>query len=226
MHTGRDGRPDAFARYALDQHWPDGVPSHTLRVIEIQAVDAAAEAALWNYLFGIDLVGTVQAGDRPVDDQLRWRLPDPRRLRVRELRDHLWVRVVDVAGALGARTYGTEDALVVELVDEFRTANGGQWLIEGGSHGATCARTDRAPDLTLGAPGARRALPRRRPGLDVGRRRARSGAHERGGAPRRLLLRRASVAVVHDALLNQPMAALSWAMASIGPGSTSFSSAR
>jgi predicted acetyltransferase len=152
VHAGRDGRPDAFARYALDQHWPDGVPSHTLRVIEMQAVDAGAETALWNYVFRIDLVGTVQAGDRPVDDQLRWRLPDARRLRVRELRDHLWVRVVDVAGALAARTYGTEDALVVELVDEFRPANGGQWLVEGGPHGATCARTDRAPDLTLAAP--------------------------------------------------------------------------
>ena len=74
----------------------------TLRVIEVQAVDADAEAALWSYLFGIDLVGTVQAVDRPVDDPLRWRLADPRRLRVREVRDHLWVRLVDVAAALAA----------------------------------------------------------------------------------------------------------------------------
>ena len=27
-----DGRPDAFARYALDPAWPDGIPSSTLRV--------------------------------------------------------------------------------------------------------------------------------------------------------------------------------------------------
>ena len=93
----------------MDQSWPDGVPDMTLRVIEVQAVDADAEAALWSYLFGIDLVGTVRAVDRPVDDPLRWRLADPRRLRVREVRDHLWVRVVDVAEALAARTYGTED---------------------------------------------------------------------------------------------------------------------
>lgn len=152
VHAGRDGRPDAFARYAVDQHWPDGVPCHTLRVIEIQAIDADAEAALWNYLFAIDLVGTIQAGDRPVDDPLRWRFADARRLRVRELRDHLWVRVVDVAEALAARTYGADDALVVELVDDFRPANGGRWLIEGGPSGAACARTDREPDLALGAP--------------------------------------------------------------------------
>ena len=152
VHDGPDARPDAFARYALDTKWPDGVPGSTLRVIELQAVDAEAEAALWTYLFGIDLVATVTAGDRPVDDPLRWRLPDARRLRVRQLRDHLWVRIVDVAAALTARTYGADDALVVELVDSFRPANNGRWLIEGGHTGATCVRTDRPADLTLAAP--------------------------------------------------------------------------
>jgi len=152
VHDAADGRPDAFARYTLDAQWPDGLPGTTLRVIEIQAVDADAEAAMWTYLFGIDLVATVTAVDRPVDDALRWRLPDARRLRVRQLRDHLWVRLVDVATALAARTYDTNDALVVELVDGFRPANSGSWLVDGGPEGATCARTDRAPDLSLAAP--------------------------------------------------------------------------
>jgi len=152
VHDGPDGRPRAFARYTLDTKWPDGVPGSTLRVIELQAIDADAEAALWTYLFGIDLVATVTAGDRPVDDPVRWRLPDARRLRVRQLRDHLWVRIVDVAAALTARTYGADDALVVELADGFRPANNGRWLIEGGHAGATCERTDRAADLTLAAP--------------------------------------------------------------------------
>jgi predicted acetyltransferase len=151
VHDDADGHPDAFARYALDPAWPDGIPRATLRVIELQATDADAEAAVWAYLFGIDLVGTVVAGDRPVDDPLRWRLPDPRQLRVRQLRDHLWVRVVDVAEALAARAYGADDALVVELVDDFRPANSGRWLVEGGPAGAACARTDREPDLALGA---------------------------------------------------------------------------
>jgi predicted acetyltransferase len=152
VHEGHGGRPDAFARYALDRNWPDGVPADTLRVIEIQGVDPEAEAAMWAYLFGIDLVGTVRAENRPVDDPLRWRLPDARRLRVRELHDHLWVRVVDVAGALAARTYGADDALVLELVDEFRPDNNGRWLIDGGPEGAVCTRTDRAADFALGTP--------------------------------------------------------------------------
>jgi predicted acetyltransferase len=152
VHDGSDGRPDAYARYALDPAWPDGVPGSTLRVIELQAVDADAEAAMWTYLFGIDLVATVVAVDRPVDEPLRWRLADARRLRVRQLRDHLWIRIVDVAAALAARTYATDDALVVELVDGFRPEHSGRWLVDGGPTGAVCARTDRAADLALGAP--------------------------------------------------------------------------
>jgi predicted acetyltransferase len=151
VHDDAHGNPDAFARYVIDAHWPDGVAANKLRVLEVQAVDADAEAAMWSFLFGVDLVGTITAGERPVDDPLRWRLPDARRLRVRQLRDHLWVRVLDVATALAARTYGTEDTLVIELHDEFRPETSGTWLIDGGPDGASCARTDRPGDIALSA---------------------------------------------------------------------------
>jgi len=151
VHENAAGTPDAFARYTLDADWPDGVASSTLRVLEIQGVEADTEASMWAFLFGIDLVGTITAGERPVDDPLRWRLPDPRRLRVRQLRDHLWVRVLDVAASLSARTYGADDTLVLELHDEFRPDNSGRWLVDGGPDGATCTRTDRPADLALSA---------------------------------------------------------------------------
>jgi predicted acetyltransferase len=151
VHDGADGAPDAFARYVLDAHWPDGVAGMTLRVLEIQGVDTDAEAAMWSYLFGVDLTATIAAGERPVDDPMRWRLSDPRRMRVRQLRDHLWVRVLDVAVSLSARTYGADDALVLELHDEFRPGTTGRWLVDGGPDGASCTRTDRAPDLALSA---------------------------------------------------------------------------
>jgi predicted acetyltransferase len=151
VHDDADGAPDAFARYVIDADWPDGVASSTLRVLEVQGVDADAEASMWSFLFGIDLVGTITAGERPVDDPLRWRLPDARRLRVRQVRDHLWVRVLDVAAALAARTYGADDALVLELHDEFRSDNSGCWLVDGSPDGAMCTRTDRAADLALSA---------------------------------------------------------------------------
>ena len=152
VHEGPDHVADAFARYTLENHWPDGVAADVLHVRELQAVTPEAEAAMWRYLFGIDLVGTISAVDRPVDDPLRWRLPDPRRMRVRQLRDHLWVRVVDIAASLAGRTYAADDALVFELIDDFRPENSGCWLIDGGPQGAACSRTDRAADLSLSAP--------------------------------------------------------------------------
>ena len=62
------------------------------------------------------------------------------------------MRIVDVAAALGARTYGADDALVLELVDDFRPELSGTWLLDGGPDGATCTRTDRSADLRLSAP--------------------------------------------------------------------------
>jgi predicted acetyltransferase len=73
-------------------------------------------------------------------------------MRVGQVRDHLWVRVVDIPAALTARTYGVEDELIIEVVDGFRPANGGRWRLEGGPDGAACTRTDADPDLVVGAP--------------------------------------------------------------------------
>jgi predicted acetyltransferase len=151
VHYDAAGSPDAFARYSVKGEWPHGRAANVLRVHEAHATAAEAEAALWEYLLGVDLVGSVRADDRPVEEPLRWRLADPRRVEVTQLTDHLWVRVVDVAAAMSARTYATDDALVLALVDPFRPINDGAWLVEGGPGGATCARTDRDPDLVLSA---------------------------------------------------------------------------
>ena len=50
-------RPDALrALRASTTTGPTASPARHLRVLELQAVDADVEAALWTYLFGIDLV--------------------------------------------------------------------------------------------------------------------------------------------------------------------------
>ena len=152
VHYDTAGTADAFARYSVKGDSPHGRAANVLRVHELHATATEAEAALWAYLLGVDLVGTVRADDRPVDEPLRWRLADPRRVEVTQLTDHLWVRVVDVAAAMSARTYATDDALVLGLVDPFRPINDGAWTVDGGPDGATCTRTDRDPDLVLSAP--------------------------------------------------------------------------
>lgn len=151
VHDDASGRADAFARYSVKEDWPHGQAKNVLRVMELHASSSEAEAALWQYLLGVDLVATVRADDRPVDEPLRWRLDDPRRLQVNQLTDHLWVRIVDVAAALSARTYGADDALVLGLVDRFRPVNDGTWQVQGDPGGGSCARADRDADLVLSA---------------------------------------------------------------------------
>ena len=83
---------------------------------------------------------------------MRWRLADPRRVQVTQLTDHLWIRIVDVAAAMSARTYAVDDRVVFELTDPFRPENNGHWAVDGSSDGATCGRTDDDADLALTAP--------------------------------------------------------------------------
>ena len=77
---------------------------------------------------------------------------DPRRLRASALSDWLWLRILDVPGALGPRTWGAAGSLVVEVVDRFRPASGGRFRIDADAAGAgEVTATDAPADLTLGA---------------------------------------------------------------------------
>jgi predicted acetyltransferase len=113
------------------------------------ALTVEARAALWQYCFNVDLVATVKAVDRPIDDPLRWMLADPRRLRVPRLGDFLWVRLVDLPAALMARRYSATDCLVFEVEDPFCLENSGRYQLAGGSDGAECRRSSAEPDISL-----------------------------------------------------------------------------
>lgn len=150
IHESASGGPDGYLAYRRKDGWDRGLPDGVLIVDELDATDDEVEAALWQFVLEADLVRTVQAHGRPVDEPLRWRLEDWRRLSVTNVADHLWARVLDVPAALGARRYGCDDALVLDVVDAFRPATEGRYRVEGGLDGAACARTTAEPDLALG----------------------------------------------------------------------------
>ena len=141
VHERDDGEIDGYALWRRK-----GEP--VLVIDEVHALDDEVEAALFRFLLDVDLVSEVRAWQRPVDDRVPWRLADPRKL-VRELVDDLYVRVLDPAGALAARRYGSDDALVLDITDPFRPGNDGRWLVTGSAESAACARTDRDADLAL-----------------------------------------------------------------------------
>ena len=152
VHEADDGHADGFARYRVKDDWPGGIAANTVEVDDLFALDPEVETGLWQFLVDIDLVATVRGINRPMDESVRWRLAAPRRLQVDQVTDHLWVRVVDPAVALAARTYSSDDRLVIELTDPFLPANEGRWSIAGSGDGAEVRRTDADADLALSAP--------------------------------------------------------------------------
>lgn len=149
VHDAPDGEPDGFAVYAVsEQRWEAGVPRHTLTVRDLVAEDPEVEFALWRHLADIDLIGTVKAERRPLDDPVRWRLADARRLRVAEVSDLLWVRPLDLEACLTGRRYEVAGALVLDVRDPF-SDQGGRWRLDVGPDGSSCARTGAEADLTI-----------------------------------------------------------------------------
>jgi predicted acetyltransferase len=147
----RGGSIEAYVAYTLKGGDDDfALPAGTLEVRELIASDAEAEAAMWQYLFGVDLVKQIRGWLRPSDDPLFYMLADPRRLR-QTIGDSLWLRIVDVERSLPGRRYAVEGRLVFEVRDEFCSWAAGRYVLDGGPEGATCRRTDAEAEITLSA---------------------------------------------------------------------------
>ena len=144
-------RVDGVAHYRIKPSWDRGYPAHTLQVGELLAVTPEAYAGLWHYLLSVDLVETIRAARRPVQEPLRWLLADPRRFRTTRIADELWVRLVDIPAALAARQYRGSDRLVFVVSDPFRPEAAGHVLLETEAEdgGATASYTAMGGDLAL-----------------------------------------------------------------------------
>ncbi|SMQ16283.1 Predicted acetyltransferase [Streptomyces sp. Ag82_O1-12] len=144
----RDGETVGYARYRVKPEWELSGSNGTVIVEESEGLDPAADAALWRFLFGIDLTSKVTVRGRPVDDAWQYLVTDPRRCHPR-VRDALYVRLVEVGAALAARTYQTPVDVVFEVKDAFCPWNAGRWRLSGDAKGASCERTADAADVAL-----------------------------------------------------------------------------
>jgi predicted acetyltransferase len=144
---------DGFAVYRGAE--ASGAEPDRVSVRLLYGADDATEAALFRFLADIDLVDRLDLGYRPLDDPLRWRLADPRRLETTGVTDFLWVRILDTAAALTARHYAGTGRLVLEVVAPAGAAPDpavGRWVLDAGPDGTTCvpAGPGERTDLRLG----------------------------------------------------------------------------
>jgi predicted acetyltransferase len=135
---------DGYAVYAVRPEWDDNGPAGEVKVRELVAATPAARAALWAFLLDQDLTRTITWDLAPVDEPLWLMVTNPRAVH-RAVGDGLWLRLVDVAAALGAREYAADPDVVLEVTDAFCPWNEGRYRLSGGG----CEPTQAAPDLAL-----------------------------------------------------------------------------
>ena len=143
-----DGEARGYAIYRVKGEWNDLGPNNTLLALDVVGLDGAAERAIWEWLAGIDLVGHVKGWRGPVPHPLMLLLTEPRRLGL-NVREGLWLRLIDLRAALEARSYAAAGSLTIEVTDEFCPWNAGRWRLDVGGDGrGTLTASDADPDLT------------------------------------------------------------------------------
>lgn len=122
----------------------------TLDVRALVSDGPEAYAALWRFALEHDLVHRVRARLRSVEEPLPWLLHDERGLSS-SVRDHGWLRILDVPAVLTARTYSAPASVTVAVTDT-RGFAAGCWHLEVDDHGAAVVEaTDRDPGVTVSA---------------------------------------------------------------------------
>lgn len=121
----------------------------TLKIRHLAAVTAEALAALWHFALSHDLVDTVTADLRPVDDPLPWLVADQRAVE-QTVHDHGWLRILDVPAFFAARTCRAPLDVTLRVTDPLGFAEGTWRLRAAAGEHAEATTTDAASDLTLG----------------------------------------------------------------------------
>lgn len=124
LATGPDGTPQGYLRYSTAGGWADRVATGTATVHDLRATTPQAWADLWAHLLGLDLVATVRAGERAVDEPLPLLLGDPRAARQTGRADFLWSRVLDPVAALSGRGYEQDGEVTLRVLDPGGPADG------------------------------------------------------------------------------------------------------
>jgi len=138
--------PTGYALWRTLERWEQYGPDCEVRIREVVAADPQTYAALWRFLLTIDLTRSAKARYLALDEPLVHLVDEPRRLGIR-VADALWLRVVDVPGALTARRYRCPIDVVIDVTDPLLPQNTGRWRLTAGAESAICTRTDDPADL-------------------------------------------------------------------------------
>jgi hypothetical protein len=149
LFAQRDGVDVGFALFRRTHKWEKYRPSGELDVWGLVG-EPAAQLALSRRLVDFDLMGTITINKVSVDHPLILWAGGPRSTSDVGTFDSLWVRLVDLADALPARTWTAPCDVVVEVDDPYAPWNQGTWRLRADGDGvATVERSQADADLRL-----------------------------------------------------------------------------
>jgi predicted acetyltransferase len=143
VHLDASGAVDGFVL------WKPG-EDDTVKVEEMATLDPQAQLALWSFLGGMDRVATVSFKLFHPEDPLMWALTDLNRVRTTEVKEFLWLRVLDVPRCLTARPWAADGSVVLE-VDDPQGHAAGRFAVTTADGAAAVTRTEGPADVRLGA---------------------------------------------------------------------------
>jgi predicted acetyltransferase len=142
-----DGKPAGYALYRVAQEWTAGVSSGTVTIQEVLTPTPEATRELWRWLLDFDWTSRLTADLLPLDHPLFLLLAEPRRMKF-QVNDGVWVRILDVEGALSSRTFTGEESVVLEVRDAFLPETAGRYRVSAGGVGRTDADAEIALDIS------------------------------------------------------------------------------
>ncbi len=143
VHYNAAGEPDGVATW-VNRGWQKPID-----VIELIGRDASAQLGLWELLLSIDGIEQVDCRNFNPASALPAALTDPRAVKQIGRRDHIWLRILDVARALAIRPYAAPVDLVLAVTDPLGLS-GGKWRLAAASGSVEVTPSDADPDVELG----------------------------------------------------------------------------
>lgn len=148
VHQDEDGNVDGYLFWRGKSGWQSSGPAGVVEIETLIGATTGAYVDLWRFALGVDLAQTANFRFGSVDEPLRQLVANPRALG-QTVRDALWIRIVDVAAALEARSYATSVDQVIEITDALIEANNGRYRLVSDGTRTRCTRTEDAADLSM-----------------------------------------------------------------------------
>ena len=122
-YDDEDGELQGFATFRVVEVGED-FTKHRLDLGFLVSATGEAYSALWRFLLEMDLVSSISAPLRTIDEPVLWQLSDPRAVQRVGVREHLWTRILNVPVALSARRYSAPGIFVLDVSDDLGFADG------------------------------------------------------------------------------------------------------